>query len=782
MKKDRARNTTLLARVRRAIKRGESEVREAIKTAKLKAATYLLRDQQEKVAEQTVIYHREEKTVASHRRAVLASLLACASLLPITVQPARAADLLFTNYSFPGTGSPTSRTMPARIADIFNVKEYGALGNSSNDDTTSIRAALAAMWASPTKSGILFFPWGSFKVTDTIDLANPTLGANYTSGIIRGSGRWASTIFGTVNTGFIFSQANQTNGPEELSNLSLTNLSTYIGTGGLMLSTSSLVCTNCHFQGQINVLLPDNIYNAAFNYCTGEANLDATTGYNGTVAIAGFAPMITGWRSTNQFMNGFLLCGTNETLIIGCGIENCVTAVALGFRTGWASACTVSGDTLTVGGSLGSLENKQFAPGTELFMRGLALPTYGTLPNNSLNLSGETGAVTILAQLTGTPGYAGTYQISASATISTPVPCWGRTSATMSAVVMSGFGCEACYSILYVENISASHFHAVGGGGTPDQCRDAFGASGYTSKCGFFVNNANAIEFAGCTPVNNSYAGGFCFDSDASLTDVVVSACTSQKNTDNVTTATISNGSGGAGTILNIASTVGSYVGVGMRVTGNGVTAGTVITGNHASEPALTGSGGAGTYRVNNSQNIASRTIIVHTGADYIMPTATDSKAGLKFINCGAVLPEGASVTASISTTTMTVSAVGSGVLSAEQTISGTGVTPRTTIINQLTGTPGGTGTYTVSISQTVGSTTITAKNLSGLNSLNMTFTCLPGQAGASNNVALIEGMRYYIIDIAKSGGGTATPGDATQGGGTQRGYVTWNGASWIYG
>lgn len=67
------------------------------------------------------------------------------------------------------------------------------------------------------------------------------------------------------------------------------------------------------------------------------------------------------------------------------------------------------------------------------------------------------------------------------------------------------------------------------------------------------------------------------------------------------------------------------------------------------------------------------------------------------------------SVTGSISGTTLTVSAVGSGVLGAGQTITGTNVTAGTTITGQLTGTAGGTGTYTVSISQTVASTTITA-------------------------------------------------------------------------
>lgn len=69
-----------------------------------------------------------------------------------------------------------------------------------------------------------------------------------------------------------------------------------------------------------------------------------------------------------------------------------------------------------------------------------------------------------------------------------------------------------------------------------------------------------------------------------------------------------------------------------------------------------------------------------------------------------------ASVTGSISGTTLTVSAVSSGTLSVGMIISGTGITSGTTITALGTGT-GGTGTYTVSVSQTASSTTVTAQS-----------------------------------------------------------------------
>lgn len=67
-----------------------------------------------------------------------------------------------------------------------------------------------------------------------------------------------------------------------------------------------------------------------------------------------------------------------------------------------------------------------------------------------------------------------------------------------------------------------------------------------------------------------------------------------------------------------------------------------------------------------------------------------------------------ASFTGSIATTTLTVSAISAGSIYPSMQISGTGVTAGTRIVAQLTGTTGGTGTYTVSASQTVASTAMT--------------------------------------------------------------------------
>jgi hypothetical protein len=77
--------------------------------------------------------------------------------------------------------------------------------------------------------------------------------------------------------------------------------------------------------------------------------------------------------------------------------------------------------------------------------------------------------------------------------------------------------------------------------------------------------------------------------------------------------------------------------------------------------------------------------------------------------NVDVVVPTAATITGSISGTTLTVTAVSSGTLYPGATLTGTGITANTVIVAQLTGTTGGAGTYSVSIGQTVGSTIITA-------------------------------------------------------------------------
>lgn len=157
------------------------------------------------------------------------------------------------------------------------------------------------------------------------------------------------------------------------------------------------------------------------------------------------------------------------------------------------------------------------------------------------------------------------------------------------------------------------------------------------------------------------------------------------------------------GTTLTVSTMTSGTITVGQALFGVGVSETTVITG------LGTGTGGVGTYTINISQTVASEQM-----------------------NSAAV---GAVVTASISGTTMTVSAVSSGTLYVGQTVQGSGVTAGTIITALGTGT-GGTGTYTVNKSQTVSSRTIYLLN----------WTILPSTDGAFEGGGTVDIVDNYFV------------------------------------
>lgn len=118
-----------------------------------------------------------------------------------------------------------------------------------------------------------------------------------------------------------------------------------------------------------------------------------------------------------------------------------------------------------------------------------------------------------------------------------------------------------------------------------------------------------------------------------------------------------------------------------------------------------------------------------------------------------SIAPQSATVTGSIAATVLTVSAVTTGTLVVGAILSGTGITAGTQIVKQLTGTPGGAGTYTVSASQTVASTTVTATYGT------MTVTAM--SAGAISLGQTVSGSGVAVSTVVTALG-TGTGGNGT--------------------
>lgn len=90
-----------------------------------------------------------------------------------------------TNITVVGAGTGTDLGGGAYLLEIdsglpwFNVKDYGATGDGTNDDTAAIALAVAALTAAG--GGVLYFPAGAYKITSGFTLTVPCM--------VRGDGK-----------------------------------------------------------------------------------------------------------------------------------------------------------------------------------------------------------------------------------------------------------------------------------------------------------------------------------------------------------------------------------------------------------------------------------------------------------------------------------------------------------------------------------------------------------------------------------------------------------------
>ena len=94
----------------------------------------------------------------------------------------------------------TARSFTSRNGDVFNVKDYGALGDGSTDDITAIGNALDA---AITARGKLYFPAGVYVISNTINKTFGAVGTFYGLSIY-GDGIGCSIIKQTTSNRGVF--------------------------------------------------------------------------------------------------------------------------------------------------------------------------------------------------------------------------------------------------------------------------------------------------------------------------------------------------------------------------------------------------------------------------------------------------------------------------------------------------------------------------------------------------------------------------------------------------
>lgn len=152
---------------------------------------------------------------------------------------------------------------------------------------------------------------------------------------------------------------------------------------------------------------------------------------------------------------------------------------------------------------------------------------------------------------------------------------------------------------------------------------------------------------------------------------------------------------------------------------------------------------------------------VVKTGASINLAGATSFSSAATIIGTGLGLTPltGATVTGSIAATTLTVTAVTSGTLAIGDVLSGGTITAGTAITGFLTGT-GGTGTYSVTPSQTAASTTITAVIPPvTYDSQAGAFRLASSTAGASSTIGFASGTLAAPLLLTQATGAVTSQG-----------------------
>jgi hypothetical protein len=292
-----------------------------------------------------------------------------------------------------------------------------------------------------------------------------------------------------------------------------------------------------------------------------------------------------------------------------------------------------------------------------------------------------------------------------------------------------------------------------------------FAAAGTGTSVGLNVGTGKTITLAGTTKFSGSTSGTTTLQATAvagtttltlpAATDTLVGKATTDTLTNKTLTGAVMNGTLGATTPSTVAatsitaSTTLGVTGVATFSAGTAALPAITTTGDTntgiffpAADTIAFSEGGAEAMRIDSSANVG------------IGTTSPSTKLEIAGTNNTAW-----SVTASITGTTMDVTAVTTSGVAVGDLVHGSGVQPYTRVTALGTGT-GGIGTYTVSVSQTLASGTVVGCPTYGSTLIRITETDTAVTTGqptgglqfyTSDNSTPTAGVGAYVAGVAES-------------------------------
>jgi hypothetical protein len=298
------------------------------------------------------------------RRSILTGSLGLGGLALATRQAA-AANVPFTTFAFPATGEPTSRTMPDRLAEVKNVRDFGAVGDDTHNDAPNIQAAVD--WTTGPNRGTIYFPPGFYKCNSPIVLSNNGL----TSICLRGDGE-VSVINGVfVGPGFTLDRT--LGSPNNVAQVIIEKLQilgpTTSGCGGIRVGSCNSVVIRDLSQvtGYTGITTEDSAGKSSQNVFIQNVTFSGASVSGSNGFIMGGPGTVQGC-SWNGFDTGARMYG-NGWAFYGNRIEDCNTAWLLGVDSS-GTAQTTSGFVIFASSSEGALTFMNFAGPCSAFFIG----------------------------------------------------------------------------------------------------------------------------------------------------------------------------------------------------------------------------------------------------------------------------------------------------------------------------------------------------------------------------------------------------------------------------
>lgn len=249
---------------------------------------------------------------------------------------------------------PTLRSLQAKLDDIVNVRDYGAVGNGIVDDTAAINRAIQNIYLSSLNGSnnlvqrVINFPAGTYLISSPILIpSNCTLrGEGKNNSVINIAGNSTYAAVATCDNLFQYATSIGLNGARLPSFITITDLGFKSTTNNYPLmiinSATDVAIERCQFIGgsySVDVIGSSAV--VKLNYCT-------FSGY--TVAPLLIGPTVTGLVSRNDHLDTYqalLTTGTAQiTSLTGAGyIDYQLTDSSSNIRFGKLSYSSSNGVT-----------------------------------------------------------------------------------------------------------------------------------------------------------------------------------------------------------------------------------------------------------------------------------------------------------------------------------------------------------------------------------------------------------------------------------------------------